>query len=200
LTELSSALVAGLRAMSAWELAAVVLALAYLLLAIRQNRWCWVAAIASASIYSFLMADARLYLQSALQLFYIGMAVYGWWCWRSGRDGESPPVVSWTASDHRRPLLIIFAAGLVLGLLLDRYTDAALPWLDALTASGAIVTTWMVARKVLQNWHYWFVIDLASAWLYASQGLWLTALLFLFYLVLVVFGYLSWRRSLRAHD
>ncbi len=199
MAEIPAALLAGLQLMSAWEIAAVGLAVAYLLLAIGQSRWCWPAAIASAAIYLFLMFEARLYVQSALQLFYIAMAFYGWRCWRQGESGEDLPVISWSARDHVRPLLIILFSGAILGWLMAQYTDAAAPWLDALAASGAVVTTWMVARKVLQNWTYWFVIDLGLAWLYASQGLWLTALLFLAYLVLIIAGYRSWRASMPGY-
>lgn len=199
LTEIPEALLAGFEALSAWEIAAVGLAVVYLLLAIRQSRWCWPAAIASAFIYLFIMFGARLYMQSVLQLFYIAMAVYGWVCWRQGGAGDDLPVISWSARDHVRPVLIIVGSGAILGALMLQYTDAAAPWLDALAASGAVVTTWMVARKILQNWIYWFVIDLGLAWLYASQGLWLTALLFLAYLVLIIVGYRSWRESMPGH-
>ncbi len=188
--------IAALTALWPWEALAVALAITYLLLAIRQNPWCWPAAIASAGIYVALMLGAGLYMQSALQLFYIAMAIYGWWNWRGGDDGTVPAVVSWRAADHVRPLAVIAVAGGLAGWALHQWTDAAWPWLDALIACGAIVTTWMVARKVLQNWHYWFVIDAASAWLYAHQGLWLTAGLFVFYLVLIVIGYRDWKSSM----
>lgn len=199
MTEVRAALLAGLQAMSAWEALAVLLAVLYLVLAIRQNPWCWAAALGSACIYGFIMFDARLYMQSVLQGFYLLMACYGWWCWRRGEAQAGLPVVSWVARDHIGPLLVILCVALLCGALLDRHTDAAAPYLDALAASGAIVTTWMVAHKVLQNWHYWFVIDLGSAWLYASQGLWLTALLFVAYLGLIVIGYRSWRASMPAY-
>lgn len=185
----------GMAALGAWEAAAVALALLYLVLVIRQNAWCWPAALASAAIYTALMFDARLYMQSVLQLFYAAMAVYGWWHWTRGEAGGDLPVRSWPLSRHVVPLLLIAGTGLALGWLLARHSDAAFPFLDALLACGAVVTTWLVARKVLQNWHYWFVIDALSAWLYARQGLWLTAALFLFYLVMVVVGYRQWRAT-----
>jgi len=84
------------------------------------------------------------------------------------------------------------------GYLLENFSDAALPYLDSFTTWGAIVTTWMVARKIIQNWHYWFIIDSVSVYLYISRGLWLTALLFMVYLVLIVIGYRQWRKSLEA--
>ncbi len=188
----------GLRAMSAWEAGAVLLAITYLLLAIRQNLMCWPAAIASGCIYLVLMFGAGLYMQSGLQLFYIAMAGYGWFNWSRGEEDRELPVTSWSASAHAKPLALIVAAGLISGLLLARHTDAAMPFLDSLAAWGAIVTTWMVARKILQNWHYWFVIDSVSIYLYASRGLWLTAGLFALYLVLIVIGYRQWRASMEA--
>lgn len=207
----AEALAGALAAMSPWEALAVALAIAYLLLAIRQNVLCWVAAIASAGIYVVLMLRAGLYMQSLLQLFYIGMAAYGWWHWRHGGGGDPPgagagrnddnaggnlPVTSWPLRRHAAPLALVAVLGGLTGWLLDSYTAAALPWVDAWVTWGAIVTTWMVARKVLQNWHWWFVIDSVSIWLYAHQGLWLTAALFAVYLVLIVFGYRSWRASM----
>jgi nicotinamide mononucleotide transporter len=78
---------------------------------------------------------------------------------------------------------------------LEKYTAAALPFLDALTTWGAIVTTYMVANKVLENWIYWFVIDSISIYLFISRGLYFTALLFFLYLFMIVIGYRSWKRS-----
>ena len=94
--------------------------------------------------------------------------------------------------------ILLFSLGS--GYLLDNFSDAALPYLDSFTTWGAIVTTWMVARKIIQNWHYWFIIDSVSVYLYINRGLVLTALLFVLYLVLIVIGYRQWRKSLEnAH-
>jgi len=185
---------------SGWEAIAVLLAVTYLVLIIRQNAVGWPAAIGSAVIYLVLMFQAGLYMQSALQAFYIAMAGYGWWNWNRGGNDRKLPVVRWLPRQHLLPLAVILVAGLAIGFGLSTYSDAALPYLDSLVACGAIVTTWMVARKVLQNWQYWFVIDAASIYLYASQGLVLTAFLFAAYLVLIVVGYRQWRSSMeRAH-
>ena len=200
MADLLATLGAGWRAMSGWELLAVVLALVYLLAAIRQRVWCWPAAIASAAIYLVLMFEARLYMQSVLQLFYMAMAIYGWRNWRRGSTTGELAGSSWRLRPHLQALLLIALTGVAGGALLAAYSDAAFPYLDALVATGAIVTTWMVARKILQNWHYWFVIDAVSIYLYAAQGLTLTAALFVLYLVLVVIGYGQWRASMDRHD
>lgn len=181
----------------AWEALAVALAVAYLLLAIRQNAWCWAAAAVSTSLYLFIMYDSKLYMQSLLQLYYLAMAAYGWYHWRHPptADGELP-VTTWPLRYHGLAIGAVLLLVLVSALLLQRYSDGALPYLDAFTAWGAVITTFMVARKVLENWLYWFVIDGVSIGLYLDRELYFTAALFAFYLVMVVIGYRSWRASM----
>lgn len=200
LNDLAASILRDLLALSPWEGAAVVLAIAYLVLAIRQNPWCWAAALVSAMIFGALMVEAGLLMQGLLQVFYMGMAIYGWRRWTRGDDTGRPlAVTNWTLRQQAPLLLGVLIVGGANGWLLQAFTDAAWPWLDALTAWAAIVATWLVAQKVLQNWHWWFVIDGVSAFLYGAQGLALTALLFMAYLVLIVIGYRSWRRDFRAH-
>jgi len=199
LTELAAQLAEALKSVSAWEIAAVLLAVIYLVLAIRENIACWLAAILSTSIYIVLMYQAGLYMESALQLFYIAMAVYGWYNWRRGEGPANKLLVSsWPLNRHVVPLVLILLLTLASGFALSRYSDAAMPYIDSFTTWAAIVTTWMVAKKIIQNWHYWFVIDSVSVYLYVSRGLWLTALLFVLYLVLIVIGYRAWRKSMDA--
>ncbi len=181
------------------ELGAVLLAVAYLLLAIRQNPWCWPAAIASAGLYVLIMFRAGLYMESALQCFYIAVAIYGWWHWlHGGPEHGELPVSTWPLRYHVGAIATILLLSGLTGTLLARYTQAAWPYLDSLTTWAAIVTTWMVAQKLLENWYYWFVIDSLSVWLYLNRGLTATALLFLLYLVLIIFGYRAWRQSMRV--
>ena len=183
--------------MSPWEVAAVALAIAYLLLVIRQNIWCWAAAITSTTIYAVLMYRAALYMESALQLFYIAIAIYGWQQWRQGGNPDMElPVRTWRPVFHLVTISGILLLAATSGALLSRYTAAALPYLDSFTTWGAIVTTWMVARKILENWIYWFVIDGVSVYLYISRELYLTSGLFVLYLVLIVIGFQTWRRSM----
>lgn len=185
--------------MLAWEALAVLLAITYLVLAIRQNIWCWAAAAISTMIYLFIMFQAKLYMESVLQLFYLAMAAYGWYQWRRHGEGKKVlQVTTWPLSYH------VFAIGSVLllvfvsGHLLGQYSDAALPHVDSFTTWGAVIATYMVARKILENWVYWFVIDAVSVGLYLSRGLLLTALLFVLYLVLIIMGYRSWKASMQA--
>jgi len=89
------------QALSTLELVAVLMALMYLVLAIRQNIWCWFGAGISTAIYVYLFIDAKLYMQSVLNAFYFAMAIYGWRVWRAGQLNDSElPVARWPASTH----------------------------------------------------------------------------------------------------
>ena len=180
------------------EVIAVVAAVAYLLLAIRQNIWCWLCAGISTAIYVYLFYDAKLYMESALNLFYLGMAVYGWAVWYLGRSGdEELPVSVWKRDVHGFAVMAIIAVSMLSGYLLATYSDAAYPYVDSMTTFAAIWATFLVARKVLENWWYWLVIDAASIVIYWSRDLQLTALLFVAYVVMIPFGMMAWRRSWR---
>ncbi len=184
---------------SPFELMAVVLAIAYLLLAVREHIACWYAAFVSTLIFLFIFVDVRLYMESALQVYYLGMAVYGWYLWRK-RDttGDDLQITMWTGTRHFQIITLVVVLSVMSAWILDRYTDARLPLLDSFTTWGAVITTFMVARKVLENWVYWLVIDSVSIYLYLDRGLYFTAALFAIYIIIIVFGFAAWLKRYRA--
>lgn len=183
------------------EAIAVVLAVMYLVLAIRQNIWCWLCAGVSTVIFAYLFFGVRLYMEAVLNLFYLAMAVYGWHTWRSGRSAERElAVVVWSHKVHVAALAVVVALSLVSGYLLDTRTDAAFPYVDSLTSWGAVWATYLVARKVLENWWYWFVIDATIIYVFWAKGLELTAVLYVVYLLMIPIGLLSWTRSYRESN
>ena len=185
-----------LRSTSPWETVAAALGLAYLLLAVRRSLWCWLCAFVSTAIYLVIFARASLYMQSALQVFYLAMAAYGFIDWRKGRTAEGEVVIrSWTPAQHGFAALAVAVATLVNGWLLARNTDAVSPYLDSFVTWGSVITTWMVARRVIENWLYWVIVDSVAAWLYLTSGLYPTTVLFVIYLGIVVRGYFVWRRE-----
>ena len=188
---------------SPWEAVAVLLALAYLLLAVKRNIWCWACAFVSTAIYLVLMARASLYMQTLLQVFYLVMAVYGYWEWRRGENHEGEMAVEhWSRHQHLLAAGVVLAATVVNGLLLSRMPDAHAPYLDAFVTWGSVVTTWMVARRIIENWLYWIVVDGVAAYLYFTQNLKATAVLFVIYIGIVIHGYFVWLRDskrLAAH-
>jgi len=177
------------------EITAVILAILYLVLAVKQNILCWVAGIMSSVLYFFIMQSAGLYMEAYLQVFYVVMGFYGFSQWRAGDTNNTIFVVNtWSKYQHLTAISIILALSFLSGFLLERFTDAALPFLDALVTWGAVVATYMVAKKLLENWIYWFVIDATSIYLFISRDLWLTAILFMIYIIIIYFGYQSWSK------
>lgn len=199
MTDLLDIVTNGIDALSAIELTATVLGIAYLLLAIRESIWCWACALAASLLFAWLFVTSRLYMDAGLQIFYAVMAVYGWWRWRHGDRGASTLAVSrWPAGRHAVALAAAAAATAISGALLSNFTDAAYPYVDSATTWASLWATFLVAQKVLENWWYWLVIDAVSIGIYLERGLEFAALLFAVYVVLVPFGYLSWRRSLES--
>lgn len=181
---------------SPWEAAASLIGLAYLLLAVRRNLLCWLCAFVSTSIYLVLFAKASLYMQSLLQVFYLVMAVYGFIDWKRGRtESGDVRIESWTVNQHVTVVVLVIIVSALNGLALSRWTDSPAPYVDSFVTWGSIVTTWMVARRIIENWLYWIVVDAVAAWLYFSQGLLATTVLFIIYLGIVVRGYFVWRRE-----
>jgi nicotinamide mononucleotide transporter len=198
---LTQALSAALAAMSAWEMLAVALGIAYLLLAMRESLWCWYAAFASTTIFLFLFWDVSLMMESALQVYYLLMAVYGWWSWQARDSADAELAISrWPLRMHLIAISCVLVLSLVSGTLLQQWTGAALPFVDSFTTWGAVLTTWMVARKLLENWLYWIVIDSVSVYLYLDRELYLTAALFAAYVIIVIFGYRKWLQHYRSQN
>ena len=200
------------QSMSPWELVAVVFAMAYLLLAVRENILCWLFALLSTSIYTVLFWDVSLLMESALNVYYMAMAVYGWYQWThggsggktaSGVEGNERPqalgVRSMSATQHAMVIAAIAILTFVSGYLLGEHSTAAWPYIDSFTTWASVITTYLVTRKYLQNWLYWIVIDTVSVPLYIDRGLNLTALLFVAYVVIAVLGYFKWRDHYRSN-
>jgi nicotinamide mononucleotide transporter len=183
------------------EWIAVALALAYVLLAIRQDRWCWPAAAASAAIYLVLFARGGLPMQAVLQVFYIVMAVYGWFAWRAGHgQANELRVTRRTAGWHALALLAVVGVAAANARLMPGASGPVVAFSDSFVAWGSVLATWMVARKVLENWLYWIVFDAVAVGLYFAQGFHATAGLFVLYVILAVRGYLAWRADLANQE
>ena len=183
------------------ELAAVIFAVAYLVLAVRENSLCWYAAGMSTLIFLFIFWDVKLYMESGLQIYYLAMAFYGWYQWRgANRETANLRVSKWRAKQHVIALALIATLTFISGSLLNSGTDANLPYLDSFTTWASVVTTFMVARKILENWFYWLVIDSVSIYLYLDRELYFTSLLFAIYIVIIFFGWFAWNRSYRQRE
>jgi nicotinamide mononucleotide transporter len=181
----------------AWIIEGVgaALAIAYLLLALKQNKLCWFAWIASSILYLYVMYQAGLYMESLLQVFYLCMGFYGLSQWsKTINNNQNTYVDLWSIGNHIFAISLVIVLSFLSGTLLSNFSNAALPFIDAFTTWGAIVASYMLAKKILENWIYWFVIDFISVFIFASRGLYFTSALFVTYLVIIYFGYKSWSK------
>ena len=184
--------------MTSWEMLAVFLSVSYILLAIKQNLWSWVAAFFSTLIYSILFFDASLLMDSALNIFYLVMAVYGWYSWKYGNikaQNEQLKITTYGITNNFKIIGILILISIVLGYIMANYTSADFAYLDTFTTVFAVFATYMLAKKVLENWIYWVVIDTASIYIYIQKGFYLTAVLFAIYTVLACVAYIQWKKE-----
>jgi nicotinamide mononucleotide transporter len=194
-----SQIIAALKAMSVAEVIAVILGVAYLVLAVKRSRWCWVAGGISSAIVIWLSARQGLPMQAGLNVYYVIVSIYGYWRWT---DAEIPrPAVSllplrW----HLLGTLAVILVSILTAQYLQRETQAAWPYLDSLTTWGSLFTTWLVARVKLENWAYWFVIDAVEAYLFFEQKLYLLGLMTAATLIVILVGHRAWWRTWRAQS
>ncbi|MBM4631604.1 nicotinamide riboside transporter PnuC [Rhodococcus hoagii] len=161
----------------------------------RQSVWNWPIGIANNLVWILLFATAGLFADSALQIVYIALAVWGWRNWVQGRAGETLPVTGTTGTEW----MWLAGAGIAgtgaLMLLLDTATSSTVPFWDAVTTVLSLLATWGQATKRWESWLLWITADLIYIPLYLHKGLTLTALLYAGFLLLCVRGLLAWRRS-----
>ncbi len=194
---LLQSIVESLRAASPLEHLALVAGLGYALLAVRRDHRAWVFGALSSGLLAWLAAGAALPLQAMLQSLYVLMAVYGFVRWsRESASRGALTVRRWPVRSHALSILVIALLTLLIAPTLGRLTGAAWPYLDTLVTGLSLLATWLTARAVLENWLYWFVVNLLSMFLYGSQGLVFVSLLYAVYFLIAIAGWRAWRRTL----
>lgn len=178
-----------------WEWFAVASSVLYVILITYKVLAAWIFAALSSLLYIYLCYSNRLYLESILQVFYFAMAIYGWFMWTSDDETKDVTVIQWPLKYHLYNVMISGALMLLFGYIFDKYSNQANPYLDAFTTIFSLMATFMVAKKVLENWIYWIIIDAFSVYLFASRGLYMTSVLFILYTLIAVFGYFQWKKQ-----
>ena len=184
-----------------WEVLAVITGIISVYLSTRENIWSWPTALVNVALYFVVFLEAKLYADMGLQAVYFALSLYGWYEWLYGGENRTELRVSRTPRALGIRLAIIgVACAAVLGTLLARFTDAALPYIDSATTSTSLVAQWMMTRKILENWSVWVAVDVVYIAMFIFKRLYLTAGLYAVFLVLAVMGYVQWKRSLVARS
>lgn len=182
------------------EILGVITGIIYLWLEYRASIYLWIAGIVMPAIYIFIYYDAGLYADFGINIYYLVIALYGWLAWKTGFTifGSKGPAkelrISHTPRHAWMKILLAYAtAQIFITWLLISYTDSTVPYADSFTTALSIVGMWMLARKYIEQWWVWCVVDVASSALYIYKGLYLTAILYAVYAIIAIFGYLKWK-------
>ncbi len=181
------------------ELISFVLAIVTVLLNIRRIHWAWLFAIVSSATYGIVFFKARLYGDAGLQAVFIAASIWGWYEWLRGTGQDQGPLLvtrldrkGWTWS------LVGWALGfLLLSGFLRAYTDTDVPHMDGFLTAGSLLGTLLAARKKVENWHVWIVVDVLYVGLYVYKGLHLTAVLYAVFVVMAALGLRTWAQAAR---
>ena len=184
----------GIKATSIIEWLAVLSSLTYVVLAAKRMLICWWFAFIGSSLFVYLCYVGHLYIESILQLFYVVMAVVGWFSWKLSK-ADDVQIKTWSFKNHVLNIVISGFIALLLGFVFDNYTLQANPYVDAFTTCYSLSATFMVTRKIMGNWIYWIVIDLVSIYLYAQQDYYLTAVQYGIFTLLAIYGFMAWKKE-----
>lgn len=186
----------GMTGTSTLEIAAFFLGLANITLLMRRNIWNYPFGIAMVTLYFFIFQDAKLYSDMLLQPFFFGVQLYGWWYWLQGNmavDGH----INVRRLQSKQIMVygvVAVVSILALGTVMDRYTDAALPYPDATTTVLSVIAQILLARRYLENWMVWIGVDVLAIGIYGIKGLYPTMVLYALFLGLATGGLIMWRR------
>jgi nicotinamide mononucleotide transporter len=182
------------------EILATLAGLIYIIFMIRENIICWPFGIIGSLLSVYLFLDARLYSESVLYVFYAVMGLWGWLRWHRREEQADNPVIRWALRAHLRSIAVAVLLAMGLGFTTSAFTDAQRPFFDATTTVFSFLATYLEIAKVLETWIYWFLINLATIWLYHDRDLDIYAVLIGIYSVLSVVGFVRWRQSYRAQS
>ena len=185
----------------ALEILGTLVGLIYLWLEYRASIYLWIASVIMPAIYIFVYYEAGLYADFAINIYYLGAAVYGWLVWRYApkpKEQKELPITKMPQRHWLKASVVFLIAQFLIAWLLINFTDSDVPWWDAFTTALSIIGMWMLARKYLEQWWVWIVVDVVCVGLYLYKGLYFTSGLYALYSVIAVFGWLNWKRLMKV--
>lgn len=185
------------------EILGVIIGFIYLWLEYKASIYLWLTSIIMPAIYLFVYFDAGLYADVAINIYYLIIGVYGWMSWRYGisrKNGTEKYDLKISHTSRRQWLRLLIAYIVIhfaISFTLIKFTDTDVPWFNGLTSALSIIGMWMLAKKLIEQWFVWFVVDILSAVLYFYKGLEPTALLYSVYAIVAILGYKKWNKLLQ---
>ena len=185
--------------MNTYEILAVVFSLLCVLLTIKENIWQWLFGIIGVIFYFIVFYQAKLYANMWLQIVFIILQIYGWYEWLYGGKDKSELKISRSPAKINFLLLLIAISGTaVLAFYFATRTDNPMPIADSAATILSLVAQWMLAKKYLENWLIWIVVNVITIVIGVMQKLYLTAGLYVLFFVLAILGYMEWLKSYKV--
>lgn len=182
------------------EIFGTLLGTTYVFLSIKQNILTWLMGFLTSVLYIYVFFHAKFYADMALQGYYVWISIYGWWLWSKGKTAITGHSVLPVSQLKPKLALLLGVISIVLWagiyFILKNYTDSPVPFGDAFTTALSIVATWMLARKIIEHWLIWVVVDFISLMLYLYKGLYPTSVLFFIYTGAAIWGYFEWKKEI----
>ncbi|MCS6821551.1 MAG: nicotinamide riboside transporter PnuC [Microscillaceae bacterium] len=185
--------------MNQYELIGFASSLVCVYLNTKANIWGWLWAIISSTVYLILFVKVGLYANAFLQSAFIILSMYGYFSWKLSQKNKTHkpllPMRRLNFTFFLYTLVVIYLFTVLISQTLIHFSQATLPYLDALTTSISLVAQWLLAQRYVENWLFWIVANILYVVLYYYTNFYLTALLYAIFLGLAIWGYLQWKKQ-----
>ncbi len=178
------------------EIIGAIIGLLYLYLEFKANKWLWPVGVVMPIVYVWIFFQSKFYADMGINIYYFFASIYGWVHWRKHKKSEQLELpITHTPRKYILPLTIIgILLFVALAFILVRFTDSPVPYGDSLTTALSILGMWLLTQKHVEQWWFWFVVNIVSCGLYVWKGLYTTSILFGIYSIISVLGYFKWKK------
>ena len=182
---------------TAFEIIATISGIICVYLQTKEKIAAWLFGIISVSLLAIIFYASQLYSDFILHIILLVLNIYGWWYWLNNKSTlkEDAPILHFQNRDWMIWGLVIFAVSPIWGFLMNKFFNASLAYLDAFTTVGSLVAQYLLAKKYLENWLIWIVVDVVAIGMYLYKELYFVAFLFFVFLCLCIVGYTSWKKT-----
>ncbi len=183
------------------EVVGTLLGISYVFLSIKQNILTWLMGLLTSALYIYVFFVSKFYADMALQVYYVWVSIYGWIIWSKGKSTSKGKVTLPVISINKKLSVVLASISLLLWIIiyfiLLKFTDSPMPLGDSFTTALSIVATWMLARKIIEHWIIWVIVDFVSLLLYIYKGLYPTSIMFVIYTGAAIWGYFEWKKEMQ---
>lgn len=181
------------------EVTAAIFGLIYVLLAARQNFFCWMAGIANVLIFAWIFFNNKIYANMSLQIIYLIISIYGLYVWMSKKPNVAVKISK--MDNSYRLLMVVFISILTaISYLILSNTNSTTLFVDSFTAAAGLIATWMQARKFIENWLIFIPTDIILTIMFYTQELYVTSALFAIYTLIAIGAYFNWLKMYKKEQ